>query len=382
MENIIISRQRKKPHIILPPVHIDNLTTLDFHGPIAIDFETKGLDILDPNNQIVGCGISDGSSGRYILTPHKEDISKLLDFLSTKQLIVFNGTFELAWFGLNKLDNIKLAMDCQLVYRYLANEGYTGQSHTLKKAMVDVLGWDEPNNIELLKWLKENKLPKSEMWKAPIDILGPYCALDAIATYHLYEYFTEVLQHFQELNDFIKNEANTLLFEVVRQYLHGVKINVEKLVNYKQILEARRDAALQTFYNHEAIYPHILSYKEQKELELERSEPEKYTKSGKVAARWVSWKHKTPKEFNPNSPKQLQWLLYDRAGLDPPNESRSTDEESLICLGDPGQLLVKYKKVCKLLQFVKALLELQKGGIMHFSMKMAGTCTGRLSGGI
>ena len=94
------------------------------------------------------------------------------------------------------------------------------------------------------------------------------------------------------------------------------------------------------------------------------------------------------REFNPNSPRQLETLLFDELGLKPlrrTKTSRSTDAETLESLSDKHELpkiILELRQVTKLKgTYIDALPALQnsKTGRVHSSWEQAVAATGRLS---
>ena len=94
------------------------------------------------------------------------------------------------------------------------------------------------------------------------------------------------------------------------------------------------------------------------------------------------------REFNPNSPRQLETLLFDELGLKPlrrTKTARSTDAETLEALSDKHELpkiILELRQVSKLKgTYIDALPALQnaKTGRVHSSWEQAVAATGRLS---
>jgi DNA polymerase-1 len=94
------------------------------------------------------------------------------------------------------------------------------------------------------------------------------------------------------------------------------------------------------------------------------------------------------REFNPNSPRQLETLLFDELGLKPlkrTKTSRSTDAETLESLSDKHELprvILELRQISKLKgTYIDALPALRnpKTGRVHSSWEQAVAATGRLS---
>ncbi len=98
--------------------------------------------------------------------------------------------------------------------------------------------------------------------------------------------------------------------------------------------------------------------------------------------------HVAGREFNPNSPRQLETLLFDELGLKPirrTKTSRSTDADTLEALSDKHELpriILELRQVTKLKgTYIDALPALcnPKTGRVHSSWEQAVAATGRLS---
>jgi hypothetical protein len=191
-------------------------------SPVSFDFETWGTDASDPDGYVRSVGLANDSQCVAIdlVPPEGSDISQVnlvCDWLlSHGQLVAHNYVFDGAWIR-KYTGETPLAWCCTYgLFRQLASEGWTGQTWGLKTAMVDLLGWDEPNDFDLMGWLKRNGFRKGEMAKAPWELLGKYNALDAGATHQLYNYLTSVL---------LQHEWGTLVWNYHQQeYLGEVNL--------------------------------------------------------------------------------------------------------------------------------------------------------------
>ena len=86
----------------------------------------------------------------------------------------------------------QLLCDTAIAYRMIGSED-NSMRHGLKSLSQEVLGWDEAYESELYEWLDTHNLKAKDMWQAPDDILGKYCAMDAQATLALYNVWKDNL---------------------------------------------------------------------------------------------------------------------------------------------------------------------------------------------
>ncbi|MBO5924075.1 MAG: DNA polymerase I [Lentisphaeria bacterium] len=110
--------------------------------------------------------------------------------------------------------------------------------------------------------------------------------------------------------------------------------------------------------------------------------------SGELAALESAVYQAAGKEFNINSTKQLNTLLFEELKLEPAGKKTksgySTDAEALEKMLDQHpviELILKYRKIAKIHStYVEGLLKyLQSDGKVHTSFNMTATATGRLS---
>jgi DNA polymerase I-like protein with 3'-5' exonuclease and polymerase domains len=237
------------------------------------------------------------------------------------------------------------------------------------------------------------------MHLAPWDILGKYAALDAEATLQLYDYLKEVVNTklpadvASVLWDYTNNDVLTEIYLLIEQQIEGMTINNEKLALFSASLEHQIAAELDAFLTHEKVAPIIEELRQTKLRELDTVTIEQFTKTGTVAKRWEVQQLKrqaiidaTPGQiFNSDSPKQLAWLFYDKLRYKVQRSTEkgepSVDNKALPYFGEPGKILGKYRKLRDKLKFVTATQNVQRNGVLHPSMTMSGTATGRLAGG-
>lgn len=373
------------------PVSSKELETLFASDQVlAVDYETTGLQMHLDEHCAVGIGISNGVLGVYLdlVSMSGPDRAILYDFLNSRQLVFHNVVFDAGVYWKECGQYPQVAMCTSAMFKYLATEGWLGQQWSLKNAMVDILGWDEPNNIELKQWCKEHG---RHMSQAPVKMLGKYCALDAIATAQLYEYFLGFQKQFTALFTYMTQEILPLARLTVAQQFNGILIDTDKLKLYIDKLQATIDTIRVDFLTHPDIQPHVKEYNQSVVEALSQNMPEKFTKSGKISKNWEKKKAKIAEyeqvnHFKITSKDHLIWLFYTKLGYTP---SRYTDKGKpqvdknvLPTLGEHGKMVNEYNKLLKEQQYCKACLDLCNMDVLHTMMKLPGTVTGRCSGGL
>lgn len=391
---------------------------------LIFDLETKGTDASRPDAEIVGIACSSGKGTWY--APWSPGVRQVvLEACATKpiQLVAHNLTFDASFIyreasklGLNlpKLGYCTFAM-----YKQLASEGWLQQTWGLKDAQVSLLGWDEKGDVELAQWLVDNgytkgvkidkpdasgylfcektkrwaKPDKSQMWRAPHDILGKYCALDADSTYLLFQLLVGYAKEFPYFVEYHTKYTMSLIHHVIHQQLGGVRIDTKRMEALKASLEIRKEAVSMAFLCHPEVASHIIGYNSRVCDEHLAKEPPKTVKSGKKSVRWDKWNEtlmelRATNHFNLASGKQRQWLFYEALGYpvlvltdNEFNPQPAVDESALKGFGEPGKLLIEYQEIVKEIQFCEAYLEGRQGDTIHYRLKVPGTLTGRLSGG-
>jgi hypothetical protein len=434
--------------------------------PLAVDFETTGGDVMNPEHQVIGVGVSDSRGSLYFDLRYSggQDIYNWFLFAlveSQTPIIMHNAYFDLSFM---RRDLLQLGcpdwpnfLHCTYsLFRLTSTEDWPQFSWGLKAAQKHLLGWKETNEIRLDKWLIKNgyvsnlKIPKegevcpseyyphgeldnlrwakpkkSEMFRAPVDILGHYCALDADSTYLLY---TQVLlpcvQRFKALERYTSPEVYGVYTQkLIDQKLRGISLDVEGCKDWHQELLVRAEAAQQDFYETPEVIAGTDYLREQKLKELEetkppefktkavKKEPEKYTKKGKVSASWQAWKDKQdaaplvnprflkwqerkgtvtkllPSDLlNLNSGQQKAWFFYDYLKLPiilrTKSDQPGTGKDALKGWGAMGKQLQKQNKLTKESQYVSKAIEVYNPATesIHPSVLLPGTSSGRLAG--
>lgn len=233
-------------------------------------------------------------------------------------------------------------------FRTLATEGFTGQSHSLKTAQVNILGWSYRGDAKLSEWLKANKLKKCDMYMAPPEMLGHYCALDAFSTYHLCKHLRKTAERWPAFAIITK----AFLAEVrmlIANYYAGIPVDVPALAAFAAKQGPVIDEATKAICTHPDVAPILerdwplfleAEVKEPPKFKKTRElgpEPEKFTKTGAIAKRWELWQIKNLNRPVPEITKQWErWhtrltaLLAEKERLGAPKDFFNIDSSSQI----------------------------------------------------
>lgn len=389
---------------------------------LAVDWETCGLDYSHPDFHAVGLGLAGDFGSAYIPwnelpLDSREIVRRAL--ASHPGLIAHNLFFD-GGVACREFDQPLNWHAC--TYALLAmlnNEGPPHSQWGLKAAQVNLLGWENSNEGELDEWLVTNgyyignrrtdnspenlrteyqagklRPDKGEMWRAPVDILGKYCCLDAESTYLLYtEILEPVCREFPGLEEFFHKEFMHLIQVSIEQKFHGIPMDPDKLHNQRTDLQEKVSSLTKDFHRNSEVSKHIAEIELEMRQDIVSKEPARVKKDGKVSLNWVKWKERLRAaeagelegyRFNLQSGPQLRELLYTRLG----NEVRITADKgdpsvgikALKHLGEIGKLLTERMWATKELSYVDKYIELTSDRpTIHPSFRLPGTVTGRLS---
>jgi len=426
---------------------------------VALDIETRGLSPFYPHvckktkeayePIIVGIGLAYPTRSGYkaaYFDPRQQSAETMKHFysrLADLKLIAHNAMFDGLWLRYHALEagvstRINWVADTQGLFKQFAGQDFIGQTHGLKAAQVELLGWDEKGDIEQDEWLIDHgyytesgkkgervkKAMKGEQWRVPFEIEGKYCALDCIATLQLYDLiFEPLLKRFSRS----KNKLNMFEYhtgpfirtiqELVDQQIFGVRTDVQKLGMLEtEIIKTVADYE-DEFFALEEIRPHLIEWRDTQIAKI--NEPARMTKKGEVSKNWIKYDEKVSKMrqdsrycFNPGSDKQLQWLFYERMYenqaetitynrrdikcfrvksprgeiLLPATDAGQPpiDKKALPWLGAAGEILLKRaKQDTSLTTFVRPYTHYSttaEDGRMHPGWKVPQAVTGRLGG--
>lgn len=394
------------------------LKNWDLKRLTALDVETKGNEAHNRESYVIGVGLSQSNLAVYFPISTKEQWTKFCTYLQNSQLplIAHNLTYDAAWFI---RDNFKLNwVGCTYAWlRSLANEGWAGQRWGLKDSMVDLLAWPSSNEELLDKWLIDNGHVKSiakekkdgyyfypekdrwfspqkaEMWRAPSDILGTYCCLDAYATIQLYEHvLVEILdsEDFGDLFDQYSKWMLRLILKTIEQQLRGIQIDVPQVEKHLEFLKQEIERTEKELIGHPEVVPSISLYNKMQVEEIRKKEPKQFKKDGSRSKLHENWAAKVEEakqvqHFNLNSSKQKQWLFYEQLKFPILRETESgeaaVDGKALLGFGEVGRLFTELTHLTKEHSYVEKCLELTRDtGILHPQLRVPGTLTGRCSG--
>lgn len=273
-------------------------------------------------------------------------------------------------------ENTKHGLD-ELTLRYLDLGEYWGD---LEKVKTEIC--------------KEKKIAKEDFsyGMIPSDILYPYAACDADATYRLYKKFSAEMDR-QGLTQFFND--HTMAFMPVLMYMEfrGIKIDREKLAGLikesrEQIVEMEK-----TFFENED----VKKYEASRRVVAMKKLGDKYNDSKMLKSRYPNgleeYAAKVMKEedwrFNFHSPKQLQELFFKQMRLPVikrTDTGLSVDVEVLgILAKDHGvkfaEQLVAYRKLTKYCStYLESVYEKSEhDGRIHTTYQQHLTVSGRLS---
>ncbi len=214
-------------------------------------------------------------------------------------------------------------------------------SHGLKDLALEFLGRKMTEINELIgKGAKQQTIDLVE-----IEKVSPYACADSDVVYQLTKIMRSLLKE-KQLDNLFHNIEMPLVSVLAEMEEKGIYIDVEYLKTLdKSIIE-----------------------------KMSSLEKEIFELSGE--------------QFNINSPKQLQYILFEKLKLPPARKTKtgfSTDEEVLFTLGKNYPLpkkILDYREVVKLkTTYIDSLLELRDFNTnrVHTSFNQAVTATGRLS---
>ncbi len=236
------------------------ITHINKYHTFAYDIETTGL--VPTKEKVIGFSIS-GKVGEAYYVPHLtwdnkqnklveiysfDKMIELFNMLKGKELLMWNGSFDVRftkdYFNIDYTE--ELFADVMLMKHTIEEEG----KFSLKGCAIqyqEEIGLDveEEANKEQIA-LKENVAKNGgsttkdnyEMYKADLDVMGPYAAADADLTLRLAVLFREKLEE-ENLVDFFYDEEVMPLYKYVTITMetNPVQLDIDKIKYYKHKIE-------------------------------------------------------------------------------------------------------------------------------------------------
>lgn len=428
---------------------------------LALDFETRGNDISDPEFTAVGFAVSTDAIALYVdlRSCSLQEKKEFLEIFAKRPLIGHNVFFDGGVFYRELGIHANWQYCTYGLFKQLSSESQA-LKWGLKNAQTELLGWGSSNETELDQWLVDNdhhgqdcrktddegrrylkrgtdryyKPEKGEMWRAPVRILGKYCALDALSTFLLFKKVLEPAMHKVDYAVLKNYHQKDFLIEteiLIEQQITGITIDKEQLQAHEELLKKQIQEAKDSFFSHPKIAQAVAEFRESK-LSLYRArepvqfrkppklgdEPPQLTKTGRVSQRWISWDERRQKIedwesdpdnvsknweawrqslealeqeeiFNLNSADHLKWLLYDYLGYEVLVTTKSSqpavNDDALKQMGPEVKGLLAYKLYSKELGYVSKCIEKLRQDSegywrIHPQFNNPGTLTGRLAG--
>jgi len=374
-----------------------------FSGPVALDLETSGLDPFSEDAYIRSISLSnttDHCIAADLNSFSKDQLDKLWAWVKNYNpgFLIHNAVFDKSWLEIHG-KGCNVYRCTSVMFRITSNEGYAGQRWRLDDAILEVLGWDELNNIELNAALDKHKLSKGDMHKLDWEDLGKYSALDAGATYQLYDYIVNRLSKSpfnSAVTSYLDNEIASMIQVIVEQYIHGIYLDLEALEQANKELTQECVDLGEEFIQQSGVKEAIEDYNKEYVDKRRFNKHKPLTASGEPSKNWLKHEEKIKKleetnHFNIDSPLQIGWLFYEK--LKKPvvrwtkhkikaKRKPSTDKDTLPLLGKESKPLLKYRKSRDIKKFITILNNVRKDFVIHPFLTISGAVTGRLTGGL
>ena len=219
---------------------VNNLITfINLTDVLAFDIETTGLNVR--NDEIIGFGVSNASTGFYIAhqayhpkTGLKKLVStkkcvEILTLLKERKLVTWNGSFDTRftkhYFG---IDLIRSIWSDAMLAKHTTDEN---MPFRLKDCAKKEFGADSTEEQILMKAsIKANGGTVNQYFKADLDIMAKYCIQDCLLTFKLNELYIERLKKEGLMDFYFKDEVMPLYTEVtIPMELNGIPVDVKAM---------------------------------------------------------------------------------------------------------------------------------------------------------
>lgn len=205
--------------------------------PLAIDFETTTLRPFD--GELVSVALAD-SQGCVAIDIRDEEIQEaVLGYILERPVYAFNSAFDLLWLAQKSGQIPEVFGDTFVLFRMLANEGWTGQSWKLNELIKNVLGWPESNKDEFADALKEHGISKanmSQMLDIDPELFLKYNALDAEAAFQGMGWLRGecTRQGFEQVLEMHDKFFKTSIELYIEQHLKGIHVDMDAFEKLEQ----------------------------------------------------------------------------------------------------------------------------------------------------
>lgn len=336
-----------------------------YDGIIAVDTETSGLGItfksrIGDGDQLTGiCMSKELGTGYYFPLQmrkiknlcngdHNYFMQKYKKFFETHKFVTHNLAFDWKVFYIYDI-NLNSVFDTMLAYAVTERYKQANFKYGLKELTRNIFGWDM---IELSDFIPGAKWGTTDIrfWDLPYELCRQYAPTDADMTLHLYNHIKKIC----------------LLESYKAEQVFEIELKFAKCVAYSE------------FYGLHIDVDRLPGLIEEIETGKANAEQKLYEIAGET--------------FNPNSPKQLQTIMYDKLGLPDVSHKRSTDKEALKELasfedidGKPlypfAAQLKKYREYEGIYKtFIKKRAQyISEDGYVHSKVEAFGADTGRVS---
>ena len=310
---------------------------------VCIDFETTGLDTF--KDTIIGISFAIKSNEAFYLdVSGRTNIDKekclnlVFDTLSKEDIKVIGHNLKYEYKMMRAINKSfgNLYFDT-MVAAYLLNP--TRGRYNMDDLAIAYLSYNT------IKYSDITDNAKKTLLDVPLKDVVEYACEDADITFRFYECFAPLLKTYN-LEELFFNIEMPLISVLADMEFDGVYISSEKMK--------------------------VLS--DEYSILLEKTKSKIYSEAGE--------------EFNIQSPKQLEYILFDKMGIPPTKKTKtgfSTDEEVLTELSQKykiAEYMLTYRKYAKLkntyLDVFPTLIN-EKTGRIHASFNQTVTATGRLS---
>lgn len=348
---------------------------------VALDFETNSLEWYYPTFHVTHLSVA-YSSGRCVVLDNEVEIINAL------HAIAYDTTID-------KVLVYNLGFDGSVV-RYW----YTELFALLEPKLIDVMRLRqhmEPDEAE--SWgLKAaaKKFLKVDAWEAEVQqqvaerggvaskfrehlhlcdplVVAKYNAMDSVYTLKLFNYFCSFFSN--QGYDWKKDheEYKRLVWRVTGAQKRGIRVDAENLAIYSSKIETELNEHITGF---KELHKDAIDRLQLKWTEEERNK--RKTEKGKAGVK--------PVVFNVGSNKQLAALFCGELGIEPrfrtPTGEPSFKSAHLFSYGAMAEALTTLGKRELVKNFCDKTVELSSvDGLLHHTMKIVGTVSGRLSGG-